>query len=180
MIANILKEPDSSLTYSMVLQLLNPLLIFGRYLDAGGETWAILLLQIYRRLFTRSGMLDWNTGWNDMVLVAVCIAESFPQDRPLRLYLIVSPLHHMSSMQKYRMDRFWDPLCFWCTSITCPKPPAYKHLTSLIGLMTAELGEDLGCIVEWGEMYHSMLPRPNCRILITEVRTAWYPWRWMI
>ena len=120
------------------------------------------------------------------------IIESFLQKiMLLRLFLMVSPLHHMTSMQEYSRDRFWDPLCFWCISMTflmVPFPelefmqmillhiPAYKHLTSLIRLRWQQ---------SWRRTYVVMLSgwkvagiiqcytRTNCCLLIDTVRASW-------
>ena len=80
----------------------------------------------------------------------------------------------MTPIQEYLGDRFWDPRCFWCTSMTRMMAPfqelefiqirllhipAYKHLTSLIGLRWQQSWRRNYVVLLSG--YHSMLPRPN-------------------
>ena len=110
---------------------------------------------------------------------------------------MVGLLHHMISTQEYRSDRFWDPHCVMCISMTFLMVPfqqlefrqmillhipAYKHLPSLIGLRWQQSWRRTYVVLSevksgW---YHSMLPRPNCFLLIAIVRAPWFLWRWMI
>ena len=80
---------------------------------------------------------------------------------------MVSPLHHMASMQEYCLDWFWEP---WCISLTFPMVhfqelefmqiillhiSVYNHQSSLSGVKSGS--------------YHLKLPRPNyCLLIATE------------
>ena len=76
---------------------------------------------------------------------------------------MVSPLHHITSVQEYCKDRVCNPLCFWCISMTLLMVPfqdaddttAYSSIQTSDVFdkleMTAEMEKELRFIVELGE-----------------------------
>ena len=82
---------------------------------------------------------DFDEAWHAGLLHKLLGALFFPSLNLfvkiglLRLFLMVSPLHHMTSMQEYCWDRVWDPPWVWCIS-----------MTSLIGIY----GDDIKCIFQ--------------------------------
>ena len=125
--------------------------------------------------------LQYYTCWKHTVL-GVLFFPSLnlsSKSRLLKLFL----LFHMTSMQEYCRDQFWDPLCFWCISMTCLPImqmillhiPAYKPLTSLVALRWQQSWQRTYIVLLSGVKsgrYHSLLPRPNCCPLIAFHQTT--------
>ena len=91
---------------------------------------------------------------------------------------MVIPPHHMTSMQENRGDRSWDILCLWCISMTflMMHIPAYKHLTSSIGLRWQQ---------SWRRNYIVVADIIKCNqhltaVLTATVRATRFVWWWMI
>ena len=98
-------------------------------LEVGGETRAIALdiLKAFDKVW-RAGLLHKLKAYSVRGCNTIPPLNLFFKIGLLRLLLMASPVNRMTSMQEYCRDWFWDPLDFWCISMTILMMPFQEFM----------------------------------------------------